>query len=286
MERTTLTNEQLIDRIKAGDERRTEYLLQLWNQNQGIIRKYVSKYSGSVEYDDLIQEAFIALCIAIRYYQPEKGKFTTYLGIKLIEGLYRYCRQYSTLLKIPPNKQDMMSRVRKAADDYEQKFFHEPSKKELADYFGFTQSEIDQAYAADLARSTVSIYIPIGSSEEEALALADTIDSGETFENDVIEQEFQSALKAAVHEELNELPEEQRRAIILVYLNGLSRREAGQIMGLASYQVQSRIDMGFKTIRIKAPEKLKLFIQDKEVWDAIERQRESAANVFPWEKSK
>lgn len=67
-----MTNEQLVIRVKAGEDTAGN-MLKLWQQNKGFIAKMAKKYQGYAEMDDLMQEGYIALCEAVRQYDPEQG---------------------------------------------------------------------------------------------------------------------------------------------------------------------------------------------------------------------
>lgn len=47
-----MTNEQLVARIRAGEDE-AENMLKLWQQTEGFIAKLAMKYQGCTELDDL-----------------------------------------------------------------------------------------------------------------------------------------------------------------------------------------------------------------------------------------
>ena len=67
-----MSNEQLVIRIRAGEDTAAN-MLQLWKQNQRFIGMIAVKYSGYAEMDDLKQEGYLALCEAVRHYNPDQG---------------------------------------------------------------------------------------------------------------------------------------------------------------------------------------------------------------------
>lgn len=81
----TLTNEEIVKAIqesKDGAERK-RLITELWNINQGIIYTYAYRYSTALNVPlvDVIQESYIALIQAVKYYDGNKSyKFTTYLS--------------------------------------------------------------------------------------------------------------------------------------------------------------------------------------------------------------
>lgn len=73
-----LTNEQLVMRIKAG-ENVAGNMEQLYNQVSRFIHAVAWKYRDSGEMEDLDQEGYLALYPAIDGYDPAQGvKFLTY----------------------------------------------------------------------------------------------------------------------------------------------------------------------------------------------------------------
>ena len=80
-----MTNEEIVKAIqesKDGAERK-RLITELWNINQGIIYTYAYRYSTALNVPlvDVIQESYISLVQAVKYYDSNKSyKFTTYLS--------------------------------------------------------------------------------------------------------------------------------------------------------------------------------------------------------------
>lgn len=76
-----MTNEELCERIRAGD---TELLTQLLEQNQGMIHRVAVRYlpftdwQCGVEFDDLTQTAALGMLLAIDGWDAARGSFLTY----------------------------------------------------------------------------------------------------------------------------------------------------------------------------------------------------------------
>lgn len=82
--KTSLTNEELAELIKNGDD---GYIPQLWEQVRKFIMKMAYAYYDrhpdirGIEIDDLIQQGYFAVVNAVNYYKPDLDyKFTTYLS--------------------------------------------------------------------------------------------------------------------------------------------------------------------------------------------------------------
>ena len=70
-----MSNEEMAIRIQAGER---ELLGPLWEQNSGLLYRLARRYEGlgrlhGLEYDDLMQCAFLALSRAVEGFQEAKG---------------------------------------------------------------------------------------------------------------------------------------------------------------------------------------------------------------------
>ena len=79
-----LSNEEIAERIKAGNNAR-EYTVLLWERNKRSIYRLASRYENAinqhafVDFDDLMQCGFLAVMAAVKAFNPEKKlKLLTY----------------------------------------------------------------------------------------------------------------------------------------------------------------------------------------------------------------
>ena len=108
-----LTNEQLVLRIKAG-ENTAANMLQLWEQNKGFIYKIALKYQEYEEIDDLMQQGYLGLYDAIDNYDPSQGvKFITYAGYWIKQSMTRYIDNYSSAVRISVPEQEHIRNYKK-----------------------------------------------------------------------------------------------------------------------------------------------------------------------------
>ncbi len=56
-----MTNEQLVFRIRIGIDA-ADNMLQLWQQNRGLIGKIAGRYKHYADEEDLKQEGYFGLC--------------------------------------------------------------------------------------------------------------------------------------------------------------------------------------------------------------------------------
>ena len=103
-----MTNEQLALKIQAGE---THLMGKLWEQSEGFVFQQAGKFykqhfnrckSLGIEFEDLTQEAYLALYEAVKNFDAEKGyKLLTYARFHFIKrfyaalGLHRATRKYT-----------------------------------------------------------------------------------------------------------------------------------------------------------------------------------------------
>ena len=100
----SLSNEELVILIKTG-KNESNNMLRLWEQNSGLAYKIAKKYTGFAELCDLMQEAYLGLCEAVRFFDCSKGSaFVTYLGYWIKTRSYvilKNVARRSVFLRIP-----------------------------------------------------------------------------------------------------------------------------------------------------------------------------------------
>ena len=76
-----VSNEELVANIKAGIDT-ADNMLQLWKQTKAFVASIAKKYKPYAEWDDLMQEGYLALNVAAEGYDPQRsGSFLTYAGL-------------------------------------------------------------------------------------------------------------------------------------------------------------------------------------------------------------
>ena len=114
-----MSNEQLVIRIRAGEDTAAN-MLQLWKQNQRFIGMIAVKYSGYAEMDDLKQEAYVALCEAVRHYNPDQGvPFINYAAFYIRQGMQRYIENSGNCIRIPVHRQQSARKYKKIVAEYQ-----------------------------------------------------------------------------------------------------------------------------------------------------------------------
>lgn len=112
------TNEQLVQKIKAGEDV-TGNMTRLWQQNKNFVYLIARKYAKTeTDIDDLMQEGYLGMYRAIGPYDLSAGvAFLSYASFWIRQGMQRYS-QDNKHLHIPYNLQEKVLRYQRFLNTY------------------------------------------------------------------------------------------------------------------------------------------------------------------------
>ncbi|MCF2570129.1 sigma-70 family RNA polymerase sigma factor [Mediterraneibacter glycyrrhizinilyticus] len=228
-----MTNEELVERIQAGDEK-GKYLYRLWEQNYPFIKKIASKYSAVAEFEDLIQEGYIGLHTAAMKYDPQCGVlFLSYAGYWIQQKMIRYLQQNGNTVRIPVHMVEMLSKYKRISEQFQTEYGREPTELEYAALLNIRQDNVGNIPKAACVRNLQSLSAQVGESEDE---LGDFISSDVNVESIIIhemEHERMSRILRGIIAQLSE----KKQKVMKMKLEGFSPKEAGHVMGMTEKQV-------------------------------------------------
>ena len=138
-----LSNEQLVIRIKAGEDV-SGNMEQLYNQVRRFIHAVAWKYRDSGELEDQEQEGYLALYPAIDGYDPAQGvKFLTYAEYHIRQRM-RLCLQMNgSCLRFPVHCLEKVQRYKCLCNAFNREYGREPSDREVAAFMGLTLEQME-----------------------------------------------------------------------------------------------------------------------------------------------
>ena len=140
-----LSNEQLVIRIKAGEDV-SGNMEQLYNQVRRFIHAVAWKYRDSGELEDQEQEGYLALYPAIDGYDPAQGvKFLTYAEYHIRQRMRRCLQMNGSCLRFPVHCLEKVQRYKCLCNAFNREYGREPSDREAAAFMGLTL-ETDGGY--------------------------------------------------------------------------------------------------------------------------------------------
>lgn len=244
-----MTNEQLVIRIKAG-ENTAENTLQLYEQNRGMIYQVAKKYSGYAEIDDLMQEGYLALCDAVEHYNLEQDAlFMTYAGYWLNQRMQRYIDNCCRSVRFPVHLQIDIRKYEKIVKEYWKEYNREPSERELCRRLYVSPEKLmDIKKNAKIARIR-SLSEPIGGEDEE-ITLGDSVASDQNMEEDICRKLDYEIMQKALWNTVDDLPEQQAAVIRMRYQERMTLKETGQQLGVSTERARTIEANAFRKLRI------------------------------------
>ncbi len=213
-------------------ELRDELIVQYLYLVKFVVGRLAAGLPSHVKIDDLYSSGVTGLIRSVEKYDPIKSnKFESY-AILLIKGAI--IDELRELDWIPRSIHQKANRIALAQQTLQQELGRDPTDSELSTHLGVSEEEFDEL----LGRVRPAIFIPLNAEsplQDENTPLSERIadSKAETSFEIADRKEFQSILEKAV----SDLPEQERRVLILYYYEELMLKEIGKILGVSESRV-------------------------------------------------
>ena len=195
---------------------------------KSIVRRYLRK---GVDYEDLYQLGCVGFLKAISNFDSKFGvKFSTY-AVPMIAGEIKRFLRDDGEIKISRSIKQLSMKINKYLEEVQGKGDETPTTKELAEKFEVTEEEI--VMAIDSAFCLVSLYEKTIDKQESSPNLIDSIAK--------VEDEDRRIEQIMLKKLLQELPEKEKKVLLLRYFRGKTQTEIASILNISQVQV-SRIE--------------------------------------------
>ena len=176
--------EKLARAFAAGDMFAREALV---NHNLRLVISIAKHYmSRGLALLDLIQEGNCGLMKAVDKFEVEKGfRFSTYATFWIKQAISRAIMEQSRNIRMPVYTIEMMSKVKKAERDLEQRFGREARIEEIAKYLDMKVEKVKEIYS--WMKDTTSLDIAVGEDDDTTI--------GSFVEDEVAADRFSSVEK-------------------------------------------------------------------------------------------
>lgn len=216
---------KLIALAQAGDDDAKETLIQ---ENLPLIKSIVKRFRGRMEYDDLMQLGAMGFTKAMLGFDTSFNvRFSTY-AVPMIAGeIKRFLRDDGSI-KVSRWAKSLAQKINAYTDEQNKKGVGEPTVEALALHFECDEADI--IFALDTSRFIISLN---ESTDEDDTPLGDKIAGDDTPENSLDELMLRDAVA--------ELPEREKKIIILRYFRDKTQSEVAAELGVSQVQV-SRLE--------------------------------------------
>lgn len=193
---------------------------------EGLIYSIINKYSKRFDKEDLFQVGMIGLMDAYKHYDSSfNTKFSSFAYYYILGEVKKYIRNSSSL-KVSKSLIELKSRFLKAKEVMTQKMGREPSDVEISLYLDVPFELLQEAlFATDEVESIEEEYNTLKSFDDTS---ADVLD---------------------LKDELQKLPEEERKIIIARYYEEMTQQETSNLLGMSQVQVSRNENKILKKLR-------------------------------------
>lgn len=222
----------LIERSHHGDKAAREQLVE---ENLGLVWSVVRRFTGrGTDMEDLFQIGAMGLIKAIDKFDTSFDvKFSTY-AVPMIAGEIKRFLRDDGIVKVSRTLKENCWRIHKETEAFRQKHGREPTMEELSEVTELSKEEI--ALALESSAEVESLYKTIPQKDGSEVCLLDRMESQSQTGG------MQQLLNRVVLEQLlTELPEAERKLIIMRYLQDKTQSEVARVLGVSQVQV-SRLE--------------------------------------------
>lgn len=226
---TAEENEELIKRLKAGDEKaREKFIIGNMRLVLSLVKRFWAKNAGA---DDVFQAGCVGLIKAIDHFDLKFNvKFSTYAVPMILGEIKRYLRDGNSL-RVSRSIRDTAYRILKVRESLEERD-EEATIERIAEEMQVQEREV--VYALDAISDPVSIYDPVYNNSGDTLELLDQL-CDETQSDEIWTE------RVALREAIGRLSERERKILQLRYYEGKTQTEISAEVGISQAQV-SRLE--------------------------------------------
>lgn len=254
-----MTNEQLVLRIKAGEDTAAN-MLKLWEQNKGMVYKIALKFKGQEEIEDLVQQGYLGLYDAVENYDTDaEVLFLSYATYWIKQSMQRYIENSGHVVRIPVHRQEDIRKYNKAVLNFEMKWNRKPTDSELSTLLGMNVEKLDHIRKSLEMGQITSLDESIKGDID--VTLSETIVSDADIEKQVIGSMNQQEVKRVLWDMVDTLPEDYPLLLKLRYQERLTYKVIGEKLGVTGDAIRQKEARAIKELsRSKRKNVLALYV--------------------------
>ena len=239
----TETTNELIGRSKNGDDEATDILV---NGNFPLIKAIVKGYlNKGVDYDDLYQIGCVGFLKAIKNFNPKFDvKFSTY-AVPMIAGEIKRFLRDDGMIKVSRSIKTLAIKLKAHIEKCKQETGESPSIEALAEEFDVEKEDV--VVALDSFQQTISINAKVDEDDPNSQNLIDKLA--------VFDKSDEMLDKFILKTEIMNLPEKERKIILLRYYRGKTQGEVAEILDVSQVQVSRMESKIIEQLKSKLVEK-------------------------------
>lgn len=219
---------KLLATIREGGPDASSARNSLILQFRPLVQKQARQFfTGSVPFEDLVQEGFLGLMHAIDQFDPNRGaKLITYATHHIDGHLRHFLRDRVQIIKEPAWLQEMAQRVRREAETLTHDLGREPTDAELAHAMGLAEAEIARINSTRVTFAVTSL----DEAQEAGSSAAQLAESN----TQAAAAELPLEDKIVLENALVRLKEIERKVLYSFYYEDRSQTEIARELGVSN----------------------------------------------------
>ena len=189
---------------------------------------------SNVEFDDLVGYGVFGLLDAIEKYDPDqKTQFKTY-AVQRIHGAI--IDELRALDWVPRSVRTRARQIEGVVQDLEISLGRPASDDEIAGELGMSTKQFDKEMVKISGTSILSLNdVWYQGEDNDKVSIADSIESPTTLNPDTIVEKDE--IKRVIVESIGELPDKEKKVLVLYYYEDLTLKEIGQVLDVTESRV-------------------------------------------------
>ncbi|MDR3115591.1 MAG: RNA polymerase sigma factor WhiG [Treponema sp.] len=188
----------------------------------------------NVEFDDLVGYGAFGLLDAIDKFDPDKGvKFKTYAVTRIRGAIFDELRSIDW---VPRSVRQKTREVEDAIGSLEAQLGRTATDQEIAGSLGMDEGEYLKTMMKISGTSILSLNdVWFSGDENDKVSIGDSIEAPISLNPDVIVEKDE--IRRVIVEHINELPDKEKKILVLYYYEDLTLKEIGQVLEVTESRV-------------------------------------------------
>ncbi|MDR0389167.1 MAG: RNA polymerase sigma factor WhiG [Spirochaetaceae bacterium] len=188
----------------------------------------------SVEFDDLVGFGVFGLLDAIDKFDPNKNvKFKTYAVTRIRGAIFDELRSIDW---VPRSVRQKTKEVEDAISSLEAQLGRTATDQEIASSLGMNEDEFLKTIMKISGTSVLSLSdVWFSGDENDKVSIGESIESPSSYNPDVIVEKEE--IRRVIIESINELPDKEKKILVLYYYEDLTLKEIGQVLEVTESRV-------------------------------------------------
>ena len=202
----------------------------------------------NVEFDDLVGFGVFGLIDAISKFDPEKHvKFKTYAVTRIRGAIFDELRSIDW---VPRSVRQKAREIEETVQRLEATLGRSASDIEIATEMGLNIDEYHKAMLKVSGTSIMSLNdVWYTGEENDKVSIVDSIESPQSLNPDIIVEKEE--IKKVIVEAINELPEKEKKVLVLYYYEDLTLKEIGKVLEVTESRISQLHTKAIMRLRAK-----------------------------------